>query len=402
MPPLKSTRKILAVNDLNNTPLIPAYNMFGINKCSPGQLHYYSNKKWLPCKKTKKASFGKTQTKSKKIAFTDKHVRAMAKRLKVKMSVGRKRKTTKRLFGDVMRKGKTFVRSKTMTPEKRYVMKHCSSMAKKLKIKKRGRTHTAVWNEIMKKGVAHKEKKKVYKKRRLKTVQNGKVRKGRKRYTRRKKSKLSFGWWDNTQQLYGGTGATHQSAEASTLNGPFPFYNRDNWQPYYSIDGPSFGMKRQRMHRPHRPHMRSLNPMMKGTKRHMVKHNQMAAKMRTHPRTFPRPPMRYRKPMMTQRLIRRYDNQPLNQRAKMLRMRSMARMRSPMVNRFGMPPAIIEYNNQPMYPQYNSLDPVFDYNSLNLNVPRPQPAWPSYSNIGTYPSAIDSPYPFKIQHKRWY
>lgn len=355
MPPLQSTRKILAVNDINNTPMIPPYNsMFGMHRCSPGQLHYYSNKKWIPCQKKstrpKSSSFGRS--KSSSIAFSDKHMRSMAKKLKVKINTGKRRKTQKKLFGDVMRKGKTILRSKTMTAEKKYVMKHCALMAKKLKIKHRGRSHIAVWNEIMKKGS---QKEKVYKKRKLKKYNNKKIYTGRKRYTRKK---TSFGsWWDNTQQLYGGIGASKQSADASTLNGPYPFYNNDSWQPYYSIDGPSFGMKRKQMHR---PHMRYVNPLLRNKIINMTKHRQMETRMRKKPTVFPRPPMK------------KY-------------------------NHFGVP--IIEYNNS--YPQQNSLDPAFDYNSIHLNVPRPQPAWPSYSNIGQYPSSLDSPYPFSMHNKRW-
>jgi len=336
--------------------MIPPYSMFGMRQCSPGQLHYYSKNKWLPCHNkskhnrlhSKRLSFGRT--KDSGVAFSDKHVRLMAKKMKIKMVVGRRRKTQKKLFEDVMRKGKVILRSKTMTAEKKYVIKHCVQMAKKLKIKYKGRSHSSVWNDIMKKGS---KKEKVYKKRSLKKYNNNKVYTGRKRYTRKKKS--SFGsWWDNTQQLYGG--ASRQAADASTLNGPYPFYSNDNWQPYQSIDGPSFGMKRKQMHR---PHVRYTNPLFKNKIINMKKHNQMEAKMRKKPTVFPRPPMK-------------------------------------MYNHFGLP------TDTMLYPQQNSLDNVFDYNSVHLNVPITKPAWPSYSNIGHYPSSLDSPYPFSMHHSRWY
>jgi hypothetical protein len=161
---------------------------------------------------------------------------------------------------DVMKKGRTILKSKKMTSLKKYVIKHCEKMSKSLRISHtRGgkkRSHLAVWGDIMKKG----SKSMVTKKRDnvKKTRSSSKIRKGRRRYTRKRNS---FGsWWDNTQQLYGGPGA-RQAADASTLNGMYPFYDKDGWQPYYSIKGPSFGYHQVPRIEYSYPHYNQLDPV---------------------------------------------------------------------------------------------------------------------------------------------
>lgn len=205
MPPLQHTRKILAVKNYEDTPLIPSYSFYG-TRCKSGQLHYRDGKKWKECT----SSFGKKKMPKKKtFPFTEKHLQGMARKLKVTMSKNGRKKTVKKLFDDVMKKCMSVLKSKKMTPEKKYVIKHCKSMSKKLGIKHTGKTHSQLCSQI------------------VKSCKNT--------------NKSSFGsWWDNTQQLYGGAN-TKQAADASNLNGSFPFYNKDSWQPYYSINGPSFG-----------------------------------------------------------------------------------------------------------------------------------------------------------------
>ncbi len=192
--------------------MLPAYTMNYAYKCPPGRMHYQKNKKWVPCQKkmTKKLNFG-----SSKIKFTDTHIKNMAKKMGVKLSSGGKRRTSKSLFSAVMKKGESIIKSKKDEDLLKYVTRHCHSMAKKLSIPKtrngRKKTCLSIWKEIAKKGCDNVTRKRSN----VSTKKSSsKVRKPRKRYTR----KSGFGsWWDNTQQLYGGTHTSKQAADASTL-----------------------------------------------------------------------------------------------------------------------------------------------------------------------------------------
>jgi len=184
-----STREILAIRDMNNTPILPAYTMNFGYKCPPGKMHYQKNKKWVPCqnKMNKNLSFG-----SSKIKFTDAHIKSMAKKMGVKISSRGKRRTSKALFDAVMKKGESILKSKKNKDLLEYVNKHCHSMAKKLNIPKtrnsRKRTCLTIWKEISRKGCDDITKKR----NNINTKKsNNKVRKPRKRYTR----KSEFGSW---------------------------------------------------------------------------------------------------------------------------------------------------------------------------------------------------------------
>ena len=369
-----STEKILAVRDINDTPRLPSYysTAFGRRNCPSGMNHYQSGKKWMPCKKS---SFGKkkkkTNTQSK--CITHKHIQSMAKYLKIKQSVKGKKKTTRRLWGDVSRKGKSILKAKENDKMYKYMIKHCKMMAKKLKIKQSKKSPLVIWGQITKKALTYEE---VTKKRtNVKTKKsNTKVRKPKPRKSKFGKTTIkmpeSFGWpdcdsinwknfaycypkqsldgiyngtknylenfcndeddekrtstrssvsmdnqfgnwWDNTQHDYAAGCASQQCADASTLGGNYPFYEKGGWKPYYPIKSPAFGSRS------------SFGDM--------------------------------------------YEYAP-------------------------------GYGMKGYMP--NAYEPEFRKYSYGIDIPR-QPSWPTYSNLGTYPNSVNSPYPFKMAHKRW-
>lgn len=185
--------QILSVNNVENTPMIPSYNNFGKN-CSRGQRHFLNSRnQWTPC-------FGKKV--HKKLS----HIEKMAIELEIEGNYSKKK-----LLNKVIKKGSDILKSRKNTKERQYMIKHCKQMSKKMGIKKGNKSYATLWKEI-----STQLKKQSY------------------------EDYNSFGtWWDNTQQLYGGNGA--QSADTSSLNGSFPFYTSDNWQPYQTIRGNSFG-----------------------------------------------------------------------------------------------------------------------------------------------------------------
>jgi hypothetical protein len=224
--------RLIAMNKIGNTPTIPAYSYFG-KQCSPGQMNYKVGNKWRKCRSS---GYGKRKS-TKNI--TDKHIKNMAKKMKVKLSSRGKRKNIARLDSDVHKKGKSILKSKKDTTLKKYVISHTKSMAKKMKVRFYKRSHLSVWNEVWKKIKKCHSTSKVTKKRNTINRSKGSKKIKPKRRTS-KKSKFGS-WWDNTQQLYGGA-VGKQAADASNLGGEYPFYSgNDNWVPYYSIGGNSFG-----------------------------------------------------------------------------------------------------------------------------------------------------------------
>lgn len=161
-------------------------------------------------------NFGKKKRKTKKTKRG--HIYLMAKHLGIKLSIKGRKKTPKRLWSDIYRKGIIILKSPERK-EYKYLKNHINIMGKKLAIKVRAKRPLVCWRQI-----------------------NTQVRKHfpikKQRLIVRKK--YSFGnYWDNTQKTYSPVCTSQQCAKASTIGGPYPFYrpSDSNWKPYYQING---------------------------------------------------------------------------------------------------------------------------------------------------------------------
>lgn len=201
-------RTLTQMMSMRNLPLLPSY-FFGSakKKCASGKNHYMDGKKWKSC-----SSFGQ----KKSVVFSKKHISSMEKKLKVK--------GTKAILTKVAK----ILKSKKHKLHK-WCVSHVTKMAKRIKVT--GKTPLAVWKKITaleSKNAKNAKNVKKVRKNIKKKVSSTKIMKGKKLIHGKR---LRFGsWWDNTQPYYTGSG------QSDTLTGnPYPFYNSDDWTPYYSL-----------------------------------------------------------------------------------------------------------------------------------------------------------------------
>lgn len=198
---MRNTTQIMAINGIENTPLLPSYY-----RNTPYSVSNYGTNK-------KVSKFGIT------------HARQIAKTLNLKTTYSGKNIPIGRLVGKISNSIK-------QKPNLNKVSDLISKLAAKLKIPrtKAGKKIPIgkLWDSMVKsiKQVTPTGKP-------IGSGINGKKHTGRNRQSQ----KQAFGsWWDNTQRNYClGT----QCAQADQLGSGYPYHG--DWKPYASISGPSFG-----------------------------------------------------------------------------------------------------------------------------------------------------------------
>lgn len=121
----------IALRDpIQNTPLLPGYY-------SSKDSDYFA------------LNYGKRKRKRKPKRTSGGHIYKMAKAMGVKASKNGKRKTVRSLWNNIFTRGKHLLKKNHPDcKHTKYLKRHVKSMAKKLKVKQRGKSPLRIWNGI--------------------------------------------------------------------------------------------------------------------------------------------------------------------------------------------------------------------------------------------------------------